>query len=326
MGSWLFRVASSPAAGGGHVARCLVLADALRGHGEDVTFALDADGAGWGRILDEHGFPWQVGTDLPDRSWDGCLADGYRFSASEWRRLRDLADILASIVDDQPVPDFLDLVIAPARHQADRQEVARYAHGLPYALVNPAYADAAAAGPRQEVRRLLVTFGLRDSVNATGLVLEAVERLDADIAVVVALGRDAPHLDAIRAKIDRLPGASLLVDAPLAELMSGFDMVVGSGGVGLLERCAAGLPSITITIAANQVVQAEAIARGGGTRLLGGHQSVTPSAVAVEIPALSLDFAARKRMSEAARRLVDGRGAERVAGIMIEMLRQEKVQ
>jgi spore coat polysaccharide biosynthesis predicted glycosyltransferase SpsG len=72
------------------------------------------------------------------------------------------------------------------------------------------------------------------------------------------------------------------------------------------------VPALTISVAPNQRPIAESLSRAGVARDLGWHTDVTEETLGRAVGELARDRAARTRLSEAGRRLIDGAGAERV--------------
>jgi spore coat polysaccharide biosynthesis predicted glycosyltransferase SpsG len=118
-------------------------------------------------------------------------------------------------------------------------------------------------------------------------------------------------------------GSELVVDAPdLVAQLAQVDLAIGAGGVGLLERMAAGVPSIGLAIADNQRANLEGAAARGAVRFLGPAREVSAERLAAEIAALADDAGSRAAMTRAGRALVDGRGADRVAAALLDRARR----
>ena len=74
-----------------------------------------------------------------------------------------------------------------------------------------------------------------------------------------------------------------------------------------------GLPMVTIVLAENQVLIADALAKHGVSLNLGDNRSVDAGAIAGAVHLLLDDTERRQRMAIRAVTLVDGFGADRVA-------------
>ncbi len=311
-----FRVDGRPEAGGGHMRRCLALARALKPRAE-VAFVPAPDTAPyWADVLAREG----IGS-VRSAAADVAVLDGYEFGTNEvdeWRRcagrvimIEDLGRALAGV----------DLYVSPANPPP---EVGRTLAGPRYALLDPGYAVPVAPRPQGGVAHVLVACGMRDSADLTGVYLDALamvsELRDAQVTVVV--GGDAPHRESVAAKAAR-QGARLFAGLDdLRPLYDESDLVLGAGGVSLFERMARGRASVTLFAADNQAPAAEAMVQVGATSVPGRAGAVTVEMVASAIRSLAGDGIARREMGRAARRMVDGRGAERVA-VEIHALAQD---
>jgi UDP-2,4-diacetamido-2,4,6-trideoxy-beta-L-altropyranose hydrolase len=187
------------------------------------------------------------------------------------------------------------------------------------ALLRPEFARL--HGQRQAERwppaRVLVSMGGTDAANASSRILEALRgcQLPADCEIIVAMGAKAPWLQEVEAKAAAMPWpcrVRVWVEE-MAQLMSECDLVIGAAGSSTLERCALGVPSVTVVTADNQASAAAQLVARGASKV------VSLATLDEELPkaldALS-DTAARHALSEAAMALVDGRGAMRVADFL----------
>ncbi len=311
---WAFRVASRPEDGGGHVARTLAIAEAMPA-GTPVAFVLDAGGDHWQGMLRERGFQTLSADGALRCPWVGALLDGYHFSKAERAAWRAASRRLAVIEDGAARWDDADLVIRPAGLATGRE---RELAGADYALIRPAFARIERRPVAPVAQRVLVFFGRRDAVNATGLALTAIEEAAGDDwqpEIVAVLGADAPHRGAVARRMDAMAlDARLVIDTQdMVGLLAWADMGLGAGGVGLLERCAAGLASVTLCLADNQRAGLAMAVRAGATENAGPVDTVDTGALGAAVRRLAFDGAARAAMSEAGRRLIDGKGAARVA-------------
>jgi UDP-2,4-diacetamido-2,4,6-trideoxy-beta-L-altropyranose hydrolase len=321
-GPWAFRVASAPEVGGGHMRRCLALAGALRTDAR-IVFILDRADAGiWGQAVTAAGMKWMLAGDEPDGPWTGCVIDGYAFGPQDYAGWRRRAGRLVVIDDIGRAPADADLVVNST--QPDAACGNAVLAGPAYAMLGKAFAAPPRAAPSERIEEVFISFGLRDSVGATGLALDALQRLAADgfqPRITVALGSSAPGLQRVKAQVAQLgEKARLLVDADnVRSLLDRTDLAIGAGGVGLYERLACGVPSLTVTIAENQRASAHNAADAGATIDLGDAADLTPAALAEATRDLAVDRGRRERLAQRGRQLVDGRGAERVARKILEL-------
>jgi UDP-2,4-diacetamido-2,4,6-trideoxy-beta-L-altropyranose hydrolase len=319
----IFRTDASVAIGGGHVRRCLVLADALAEAGWTITFVCDAAAARIVPALGIAGFALAKPAtfDQAPMACDLLVVDDYRLDAAFERAARGWAKRILVIDDLANRPHDGDVLL----DQSPGRVRDAYAGLVPKGcelLLGPSYAllDRRFRAARRQrkavgdVERIFVNFGTTDPANATSLALEGIGAAELAAAIDIAIGGAAPHLPALRTK-PTVHGAAvtLHVDVDdMAALMRGADIAIGAGGVGALERCALGLPSAILTIADNQHENARALAASGAALYWGDIGSRTAGEIAAAVKRMAADRAGRAAMSEVAAALVDGLGAARV--------------
>ena len=246
-----------------------------------------------------------ITTDAPSSTdADLLVVDSYVTRADDVTRYD--APLIAAI-DELGRDLAVDVVIDPtpgaAAHRGARAR--RAFAGAAYAIVGSEF-GAPPRPPRPRVERVLVTLGAsRAGTPAPTLAAEIAVRLPA-LRVVLAVG---PWLESVA--VDGVE----LVHAPdgLGELIRDSDIVVTAGGVTLLEACASARPTVTIPVAENQQRAVEFLVGVGATRREKLERA--PDVVGE----LVRDHEARERLGRAARRTIDGAGAMRVAGALIEL-------
>ena len=237
---------------------------------EDCLIALSAEGihsADW-MVVDHYGLDatWesQVQRKLDDESVCKVLA------------IDDLADRphKAELLLDQ---NFFGAE-TDQRYQDLVPTNCRQLLGPQYALLGPEYAQLQPLLPeRTHLNRILVFFGGVDSANLTSLALEALTHKDLEhLAVDVVMGRQSPHWKAVLELATRRPRTNLHSPLPsLAGLITRADLAIGAGGATTWERACLKLPSLVVTIAANQRAFAESLAEAGHLELLGDATTVS---------------------------------------------------
>jgi spore coat polysaccharide biosynthesis predicted glycosyltransferase SpsG len=300
-GGVLFRVASRPSAGGGHLSRCLAVAAALQ-ETVQVLMVLDPGGR-----CEKAGVP--VTDRMPDEParWRACLLDGYHFTAADFAYYMALAPL--AVFDDfcRPPPGAALAINAAFHLGGDTLGGVPALLGPRYAAIDPRFA-AVARPIRETVEHVVVSFGRVDPDDATGRALAALALLRGD--------GFAPRVTVAAAPRRELADTTFRVDVEdMALLLADADLVIGAGGVSLYERIAAGVPSVTVAIADNQRLAVEGAAAAAAT----APTQRSPRALADAIGALAADPERRREMASRGRALVDGRGAQRVAKALMRL-------
>lgn len=325
---WGFRIASRPEAGAGHLGRCLPLAIAL---GEPAVMFLDPTGPE-PIFASRIGFP--VRRERANESCDelaaaarcgevqAAIMDSYAISASDVSALASTTFVAE--IDDGTASGRGHLILRPGWNADDkaRPASAKVAGGPQLRLIDPVFSDAPIRAPRSVGARrcLLINFGARDSRNATGQVLTALEPILSGFELTtVVLGEIAPHRQALARKY---AGHSTVVfsapssAAEMKRLYDSHDLAVGGGGVGLAERLAAGIPTVAISIASNQDAGVNAAIAADAAISGGDFQQFDADALRRIVSSCAADGGLRNRISAKGREFVDGLGTARAAHLL----------
>jgi len=334
----VIRADGGPVMGTGHLMRCLALAQAWQDLlGGSAVFVSRVESDGLRQRIEGEGFPVvapQGETMANEAEWlesfcrkkkpSWLALDGYRFDPDYRLRCRPDGVRLLVIDDLAEYPargaDLLvnQNIYAPDLDYGDNS--ARLLLGPRYCLLRREFRRSrprpAGIGP---VRKLLVTMGGADPGNATAFILSALHRLaPRELAVTVLVGPANPHRGAIEDLSTKLryPCTVLLGTDRMDLLIQEADAAVSSAGTSLYEFLALGCPAAALVIAANQEMNARGFEEKGVARLLGTHPGVGEEELAERLGVFLEDDVARARMSEAGLRVVDGKGALRVAAEM----------
>jgi UDP-2,4-diacetamido-2,4,6-trideoxy-beta-L-altropyranose hydrolase len=330
----IFRADAAPAMGGGHVQRCLALAEALAGAGWRSVFACRAPTLETVPALgtSPHDLILIDGTEekepslLSARLGSACdllVVDHYGRGRTFERECRAFAARIMAIEDQPGREHDCDLLLdpTPGRSAADYARLVpghcKLLLGPSYALLRGQFAQARQAvlarrSRGMEPARIFVSLGMTDPQNLTAAVLNGISISGTRLAVDVVIGSAAPHLGALRQLIDALKlDARVHVDSNnIADLMGAADIAVGAAGSSSFERCCLGLPSLIVVAADNQRDIAAALIQSGAAEEL--DQGNIARAVAAALRRLCGDALARVAMAQAAAKLCDGEGTGRV--------------
>lgn len=331
-----FRVDAGPRIGTGHLMRCIALADALRRPGTVVRFVSRRPPEYMRELLDCRDYELapidgadgadaeETARALADLTWDWLVVDHYRLGAAWETMLRHHARRVLAIDDLADRAHDCD-VLLDQNLQPDMAR--RYAGKVPPGcelLLGPRYAllrdefrrarqeVAARTGP---VSRVLVSFGGADPDNYTAVAIEALAGCGFHLAVDVVIGAGHPCRREIEAACGQHGFTCHVQTTRMAELLAAADLTIGAAGSTTWERCCLGVPSIVIATAPNQEAGAAEAARQGAHYLV-GPGGVTADRLATHLRAVLDSGVLREMFSRNGMRLVDGRGAERVARVL----------
>ncbi len=337
----MLRADANIAMGTGHVMRCLALAQAWQDGGGHAAFAM-ADGTPSvaRRLRDEkvhlENILAAAGTAedaectrmLGDRlgaRW--IVVDGYHFDSAYQRAIKEAGFKLLVLDDSGSAPPYsADLVLNQNAHAAS----SLYNHREPHTrlLLGPRYALL-----RREFRRwrewnrdfpevgrkILVSMGGSDPDNVTAKVIQAIQALPSlNLETVVLVGGSNPHLQCIHDLLSP-DGHSirLMIDAAnVGEWMAWADVMVSGAGTTFWEMCLLGLPGMLVVLAENQQAIASCAESMEIAWNLGSGAELKVGELSSKLAHLACSVGERKAQSERGRKLVDGRGAERVVSSM----------
>ncbi len=342
--------------GSGHVMRCLTLADGLRRQGHTATFICRDHVGNLITQIAKAGFDFVVlpaidhpitGTNPDDyAAWlsvpqhidadatlaalnfnpDWLVIDHYGIDA-EWETAVRPAAGHILVIDD----------LANRRHDCDvildqnfiHNAAKRYDGLVPpnctpligpnYALLRDEFQIARKeAAAEQGACRVNVFFG---GVDATG---ETVKFLDAiidggfeDCRFDVVVGAKNQRRNRILKLASLHGGVSIHENVEhMAKLFSRATVALGAGGTTVWERCCIGLPMLLVAIADNQVAISREVEQAGAAKYLGRASEISGGDMADALVQLLEDKDRVIGMREAARRLADGNGCERVIAAM----------
>lgn len=346
----IIRVDSSKRMGGGHVMRCLTLANTLALRGASVTFVaammlpslaeklgkaghrlvniepepdLQLDQGDWdSRILSQDAQRRDAAaTRAAAGPSEWTIVDHYRLDAA-WESAADHGKVL--VIDDLANrPHRCDILIDQtfgrmgSDYAAYVPERCIMLTGTLYAILRPEFAAARheALYRRRaavDAPRILVSLGSTDVGGITEHVVAAIDSAAPTCLVDVILSADADSLPVLRHRARVDPRLTLHIDSQFVHSITAqADLAVGAAGTSSWERCCLGLPAIVLAIAQNQTFLAAKLVSADAAIL-----ATSPKEAGSQVALLIANFPKLAAMSAAAAALVDGNGADRVVEAM----------
>jgi UDP-2,4-diacetamido-2,4,6-trideoxy-beta-L-altropyranose hydrolase len=343
----VFRTDASTNIGTGHVMRCLTLADELRQKVPDINFICREESGNLISYIEDRGYnvhqltgEIDIETDRNltkeilseyETKSDWLIIDHYDIDISYESSLREHVKMIMVIDDLANREHNCDLLLDQNYSKNDNRynglvtENCIQLLGAEYAILRPQFQKA--RGNLRErgggVNRILVFMGGSNLKNVTSKVLRAIHMLDrSDIAIDVVIGNLNPYHDEIKILTSKIPNTSCHHNVEnMAELMASADLCIGAGGTTTWERCCLGLPSIVLVLAENQKNISENLDKGGAIINLGWYYNVTEKNIKEVVEGLIDNPQTMISMSDKSRRLVDGKGVNRVCDAMVSMIR-----
>lgn len=330
--------------GMGHIMRCLSIAAALNKCGREVCFILADENAS--TLLENLGYHYRVLHSLYNKlneeldSFQFLLAeekpefliiDSYYVTMEYLKEVREYTRTV--YIDDKHMfPYPTDIIInyniygdmIPYKEMEGRAYL-QVLSGVSYVPLRAQFGEVPYS-VREQVQDVLITTGGSNKYNITGKILEEV-LLHTDAKKLqyhVISGIFDEFWPMLHEMEEKYPNIHIYQNvANMAALMQKCDIAITAGGSTMYELCAVGVPIICFSFVDNQerivetFVHKDLVCYGGN--YLKEHEKLFVN-VAQNVSFLSRNKEVRMCYSRKERQLVDGRGAERIAKALCEML------
>ncbi len=317
---------TQPDVGLGHVSRCSAVAYSLAERDVHCTILVPSGG------IQMSASPTRVSivSDLDplaiaDRNEvDLVVIDGYGLPARLTPALRAAGRKVVAIDDNGLANVTPDLVVNPNAHAVASLYAGPSLIGPSYAMIRDSFKPLRNKIRDYElVRSIVICMGGADPQGYSSMALDGA--LDAlvgteEIKISVILGPMASKATehAVANRLRRQMPLFEILHAPVdfPHRLAGADLAILSGGVVLTEALYLGIPVVALAIAENQRLGLAAwISAGAVVEALPER-----SAVANAVYQLLRDSQRRRQIGDTARALLDGKGADRIAAAIIDII------
>ncbi len=326
--------------GMGHIMRCLALAHALRSKGAEVFFICRNYDVSVQKKIRSERFScytiqcpsgqqqdWNASLKvLRSRRANALLVDHYELGQWYHRAVKRNGYKLFVIVDQPLLKKYWADVVLNQNVESDPRDYrvlpgTKIICGPRYALLRKEFllcrlTRRCYSGNNRF--KVLVTLGGADPRNQTLKVLKAIVRIPQVSYGTVVLGMAFKHrTSVIEFCRDHPRIKSVEVPISMARLMAQADFAVSGAGSTCYELAYMGLPYLTLVLAQNQKHIASGLARLGVSANLGNYSHVSITRIRSVVEQLLRQRKKMTAMSRRGRKLVDGKGCERVANVLI---------
>lgn len=346
----IFRCDAGSDVGLGHLMRCRTLAGALKssGHectmvGPDLSFSISGDDHifidwikmdGWGSELED---AQRLISTAKKVNADFLVLDDYRIGREYQLDVRKSGLSWLQFDSSADNPLWADLVLNanPSIQRTDYNGIIQNSEamallGPEYSLLRPEFQRLPKKVKSDNRRwKILITFGGGDDCGAIIFSLSALlSSMSETLEFNVLVGAHNPNISDLRDWVEIYGDGrvSLHIDPPnVSSVFADCDLAVMAGGTSTFEAACCGLPMVIIGVADNQIPQSKAWDDLGVAIFLGMIDRFNPEELIRAVSKIC-SLAEHKKRSEKARSLVDGKGAQRVAGAIINLLPRCEVQ
>ena len=337
IGTLAIRADANPMIGTGHAMRCLALAQGWQDAGGHIVFAMVESTTAVDQRLREEGFTIifldaQANSEEDARAFARlakehqaawAVVDGYHFDAAYQRNLKR-HDLSVLLVDDcaQSGEYCADLVLdqnpqANSTMYANRESPTQLLLGTQFVLLRREFLR---WGKRVRSiptvgRNLLITMGGSDPDRLTRHVLAGLGRIFVpNLAITVVAGGSNPNERELQQMIEdvEMPISFLSHAMHIDELMAKSDAALICGGGTLWELLYMGCPTLSYSRTRPQAEIVSALEEMGAVCNMGDAGEIETSHLTAPLESLFLSPSRREAMSNAGRRIVDGKGVSRI--------------
>lgn len=324
--------------GMGHIIRCCALGQELKKSGCKVFFfSALKEGI---NSLKKQGFdveclktvePFnakEVTGFIIEKKVDILVVDSYSVSQDYFNQMKKVVKRLVYIDDinafDYNVDILINYSISAKKHDyKNLNREIRILLGPQYALLRKQFQNIPFRKMNESVSRIMITSGAADKFDTIPLIIKAIleddELKDKEINVII--GNSFNNTEIIKDFSSQNKNIILHQNiSDLSDIMLSSDIAISAGGSTLYELCACGIPSLSYIIAGNQEKSAQALSEQGIIECMGWHNKLSTNMISKKIKELCNDYEKRKELSLKMQKLVDGRGAQRVAEEIVRLV------
>ncbi len=319
----VFRLDADEKIGTGHLMRCFALAEKLKARNVFVLKKMRGTNNKIAEIVKNKGFEILF-IDFSDEKNEieklkelnaelnssAIVVDVYNRSENYFYELKNFGRLI--VIDDFAKLQLDADIIVNSNVFAKNMDYGncsgRLLLGPKYALLRTEFENIKKRKIHGQVKTILIVFGGSDPNNATIKALRALREVK--FLKIIVVGKLFSNIPELKEELRNHQHLLYVGAHNVSELMQKADLAISGAGTTMLELACTGLPALSIVQAENQKLVAEEFEKQGTSINLGN--DINPLILRKKILELK-NYALREKMSASGQKLVDGKGAERVA-------------
>jgi UDP-2,4-diacetamido-2,4,6-trideoxy-beta-L-altropyranose hydrolase len=347
MNGLIIRADAGTAIGIGHIMRCIALGQGWRVRGGKVIFAGYCENNTLMKRLYEENFEFEeIKSDQPDlleiemiqdivrrlREPSWIVLDGYMFSPEYQEALRGEGCGLLVVDDYNHLPYYhadilLNQNIGAEKIQYNCDPDTMLLLGPTYIMMRQEFFKRSQPEELmpETANRILITFGGSDPDNITLKVIDSLWNLRIrKLKIDIVVGPSNPNLSKVEKAVSSLrnrllsmdSSIRLLVNPDMPQIMASADLAISAAGSTCWELAYMGLPLLAVVLAENQIGIAEGLEKAGAAINLGWGTLIDSDTLCKQIEQIIFDQSTRRSMSHTGKKMIDGKGVDRIISKM----------
>jgi spore coat polysaccharide biosynthesis protein SpsF len=317
--------------------RCLALAEELRAEHDIVSgFALRSDDTGI-KLIERCDYPVYVPTEVRSFHYKKWLNEVIQKTSartlvldirddlpvSMLTQLRQLDTLLVTIDDSSNRRLQVDLAFYPPVPQVGRLDWTGFTGqlyvGWEWIPLRREIPGLASRNQHDKLKTLLLTTGGADPEGMAPRIVQFLSRIEQPYDVVVVAGPAFHHREKLESAIESTSANFRIETNPshLPSLMAKTDVAITAFGVTAYELAALGVPSLYLCLTRDHEESASALADQGAGISLGLFSELKREVFYQALTPLLESSTLRSQMSLHGRKAVDGKGAKRIAELIV---------
>ena len=329
-----FRVDASSNIGIGHLMRCLALSEELTRKGHDCYFLSKIENDELINKIEKNNIHYQINSNATllednkilvkfakEKDIDWIVTDHYGINTEYIKEIKQNNFKVLSVDDNAQIHYYSDIVlnqnIGSEKLNFSAEKYTKFILGAKYAIIRDELLIKKNKKEGNEVKKILIMLGGTDKDN---LILKILKTLKScrNLEFLVVIGPLNPHYDKIKNFIESENLKARIIKSPenMADLYLESDIAISAGGTSCYELSYFGIPNLIISVADNQLTISNEFDKQNISIYLGEKEKLSSEDLKNKFKELIDDSALRKKLSENGKKLVDGKGKQRIVELM----------
>lgn len=316
-GNILIRTCCSSKSGGGHLLRCLSLSKIFSNRYSIFLYCPKSNGYLLNNIISDYEIKILSYNEIIEKKFELCVIDDYTVNEQEFILLKKLSKKVFLIDENYIDNKYVDLIMnLTLSDKFVAKNSTTLLTDLKYLIIDLSFHDLSKKFiVKKNVKKLLINFGLSDTKSMTIKILKLINenhQFFAGIKFEVLTTSFYAKLEDIKEICsDSVLDFNLHINNFKTQtLIQDSDLIIGSGGMSLLERLTVGVPSITFSISKNQDLLKKKLHNSDYTFYI--NEESKQEAIKTILKVIN-DYELRLKMSLKCRKKFDGQGLKRVS-------------